>query len=128
MLGARNFCAFFATGSFPLSSCIRQRQLEAIEVYHAAGAPVFPPDWMSPGSSGSDLSPLQRLEPYNPKFAVDGLAVGGIVYPDSAIYMSYKCRPSDDFAGFTWCAVHQYGKEQILAVHLLGDHFAFQRQ
>jgi len=92
-----------ACGSNP--NCIRQRQLEAIEVYHAAGAPVFPPDWMSPGSSTSDPSPLQSLAPYNPKFAVDGLAVGGTVYPDSAIYKSYACRPSDDFAGFTWCTV-----------------------
>jgi hypothetical protein len=42
----------------------------------------------------------------SPNFVVDGLALGGEVYPDSAIYKSYACRQSDDFAGFTWCRVH----------------------
>ena len=37
---------------------------------------------------------------------VDGLALGGTIYPESAIYKAYTCRPSDDFPGFTWCAVH----------------------
>ena len=45
------------------------------------------------------------MGPYNPNFVVDGLALGGTVYPESAIYKSYTCRPSDDFAGFTWCTV-----------------------
>ena len=38
-------------------------------------------------------------------FVVDGLAVGGAVYPDSLAYKAYKCRPSVEFPGFTWCGV-----------------------
>ncbi len=43
--------------------------------------------------------------PHNPIFVVDGLAVGGAVYPDTPAYKAYKCRPSDQFPGFTWCAI-----------------------
>jgi hypothetical protein len=39
-------------------------------------------------------------------FIVDGLALGGLVYPDSEIYKAYACRSSEDFSGFTWCT-HQ---------------------
>ena len=42
---------------------------------------------------------------YNPDFVVDGLAVGSAVYPDSPVYKAYKCRPSDQFPGFTWCGI-----------------------
>ena len=42
---------------------------------------------------------------YNPEFVVDGLAVGSAVHPDSLVYKAYKCRPSDQFPGFTWCAI-----------------------
>jgi len=38
---------------------------------------------------------------------VDGLAPGGIVYPDSTAYKAYSCHPSDQFPGFTWCAKKQ---------------------
>jgi hypothetical protein len=41
---------------------------------------------------------------HNHDFVVDGLAVGGAVYPDSPAYRAYRCRPSDEFPGFTWCA------------------------
>ncbi len=66
--------------------------------------------------------------PYNPNFVVDGLALGGTVYPDSAVYKSYSCRPSDDFTGFTWCTVHHTELRQVWAIHLFGDHSAFQLQ
>ena len=48
----------------------------------------------------------------NPDFVVDGLAVGAPVHPDSAVYKTYKCTPSDQFPGFTWCATkhHMRGK------------------
>jgi hypothetical protein len=51
-----------------------------------------------------------RLGPYTPNFAVDGLAVDARVYPDSAIYKSYTCQPSDDFVGFRWCTVEHREK------------------
>jgi hypothetical protein len=41
----------------------------------------------------------------NHDFVVDGLAVGAVVHPDSPVYKAYKCRPSDQFPGFTWCAI-----------------------
>ncbi len=43
--------------------------------------------------------------PYNPDFVIEGLAVGGAVHPDSAVYRAYKCRSSEEFAGFTWCSI-----------------------
>lgn len=51
--------------------------------------------------------------PHNPNFVVDGFALGGTVYPDSAVYKAYTCRPSDDFAGFTWCAEHHTEKSKF---------------
>jgi hypothetical protein len=45
-------------------------------------------------------------EPRSGNFIVDGLALGGSVYPDSEIYRAYACRASQDFTGFTWCT-HQ---------------------
>jgi hypothetical protein len=41
---------------------------------------------------------------HNHDFVVDGLAVGAAVYPDSPTYRAYKCKHSDEFPGFTWCA------------------------
>jgi len=35
------------------------------------------------------------------KYAVDGVVIGSQV--DSATYLGYKCNPSDQFEGFTWC-------------------------
>ena len=53
------------------------------------------------------ISPLvtARSGSYNPDFVVDGLAVGSAVHPESPVYKAYKCRPSDQFPGFTWCAI-----------------------
>jgi hypothetical protein len=42
------------------------------------------------------------VSPYSP-YAVDGLAVGGSVAPQSSVYKSYRCQPSDDYPGYTWC-------------------------
>lgn len=36
-------------------------------------------------------------------YVVDGLALGGQVKIDSEAYRSYKCAPSEQFEGFTWC-------------------------
>ena len=49
------------------------------------------------------ISPL--VASHNHDFVVDGLAVGATVHPDSPAYRAYKCRPSDEFPGFTWCAI-----------------------
>ena len=42
------------------------------------------------------------VAPYSP-YAVDGLAVGGSVAPQSRVYKSYQCEPSIDYPGYTWC-------------------------
>jgi hypothetical protein len=42
------------------------------------------------------------VSPYSP-YAVDGLAVGGSVAPQSSVYKSYQCEPSGDYPGYTWC-------------------------
>ena len=60
----------------------------------ANAAKVIPPPVIT-AASGS----------YNPDFVVDGLAVGSAVHPDSPVYKAYKCRPSDQFSGFTWCVI-----------------------
>lgn len=36
-------------------------------------------------------------------FSVDRLAIGGRVAPQSRVYQSYACSPSEDYPGFTWC-------------------------
>ena len=38
-----------------------------------------------------------------PTYAVEGLILGSRIELDSAVYREYKCRPSDQFGGFTWC-------------------------
>ena len=56
-----------ACGSNP--SCIRQRQAEAIIAFHAAGAPVFPPDWSRLNGSSSQRvanAPTQESRPVAP--------------------------------------------------------------
>jgi hypothetical protein len=40
-----------------------------------------------------------------PNFVVDGLAVGAAVHPESPTYQAYKCHSSEEFSGFTWCAI-----------------------
>jgi hypothetical protein len=45
----------------------------------------------------------------NPDFVVEGLEVGTAVYPVSPSYEAYKCQPSQEFPGFTWCATMRRG-------------------
>jgi hypothetical protein len=94
------------------ASCIRQRQVEAITAYQAAGAPVSLPHWA--GGSSSQPVAAPNIEPASREFVVDGLALGGSVYPESAVYKAYKCKPSDDFLGFTWCGhYHNISGERV---------------
>ena len=43
------------------------------------------------------------------KYAVDGLAVGMQLNFDDASYREYRCSPSDQFEGLTWCQKTQAG-------------------
>jgi hypothetical protein len=44
-----------------------------------------------------------RADAQTSKYVVDGLALGGQVGFNSAAYREYRCGPSDQFKGFTWC-------------------------
>ena len=60
------------------------------------------------GSASSALA--QR--PDKTAYAVSGLALGARVQFDSSAYREYKCGPSDQFDGFTWCQKTRRGKER----------------
>ena len=46
------------------------------------------------------------------EYAVDGLAVGTRLNFGSASYREYKCSPSDQFDGLTWCQKSRADKER----------------
>src|SRR5262245_28393262 len=50
--------------------------------------------------------------PQDPAYAVGGLTLGARVPFDSAAYREYKCGPSDQFDGFTWCKRIRQDKER----------------
>ena len=87
--------------------CIRQRQTEALRALQAAGAPILLPRWMRADGSLSGPPTGPGGGPSGRDFIVDGLALGGVVYPKSSVYQAYSCRPSEDYSGFTWCARHR---------------------
>jgi hypothetical protein len=60
----------------------------------------------SSAAAAVDQSPAAK------KFAVDGFALGGQVKSDSAAYREYKCGPSEQFDGFTWCQKIRNDKER----------------
>jgi hypothetical protein len=45
-------------------------------------------------------------------YAVGGVALGATVQSGSSAYREYKCGPSDQFDGFTWCQKIRKGKER----------------
>src|SRR5262245_15273289 len=45
-------------------------------------------------------------------YAVSGLVLGAPVQFDSAAFKDYKCTPSDQFDGFTWCQKTRQEKER----------------
>src|SRR5260370_24247162 len=46
------------------------------------------------------------------QYAVDGLAIETQLNFDSASYREYKCSPSDQFVGLTWCQKTRSGRER----------------
>ena len=64
----------------------------------------------------------------NPDFVVDGLAFGAAVYPDSPSYKAYKCRPSQEFPGFTWCGIKHPMTGKFGPYRLVDNHPSFGRQ
>jgi hypothetical protein len=94
-LGAHNMSAeqLAASGIGP-----NDRRVQKIFAECARDASSTPKAYVSPVVTAP-------AGPYNPDFSVDGLALGGAVYPDSPAYKAYACHPSDQFPGFTWCAI-----------------------
>jgi hypothetical protein len=45
-------------------------------------------------------------------YTVGGVALGATVQSESSAYREYKCGPSDQFDGFTWCQKTHKGKER----------------
>jgi hypothetical protein len=45
-------------------------------------------------------------------YVVDGVPLGATVQSKSSAYREYKCGPSDQFDGFTWCKKTRKGKER----------------
>jgi hypothetical protein len=72
---------------------------------------VMPSDPRIGGVRSSCRSELGRQGPAVPIYAVSGLALGGRVQFGSPAYREYKCGPSDQFDGFTWCQKAGRGKE-----------------
>jgi hypothetical protein len=66
--------------------------------YAQARFPTFAPTPIAPSY------PLSE-GPTRSDYVIDGLALGAAVYPDSQVYKSYSCRPSEQFVSFNWCAV-----------------------
>lgn len=47
-----------------------------------------------------------------PDYAVSGVVLGATVQYDSSAFKEYKCTPSDQFDGFTWCQRTRQEKER----------------
>jgi hypothetical protein len=55
------------------------------------------------GTANAQVRPGEPIAGQAPTYAVDGLALGSKVKFESAAYRDYKCSPSEQFDGFTWC-------------------------
>jgi hypothetical protein len=52
-----------------------------------------------PGEPAANQPPTSQP----PAYAVDGITLGSKLKLDGAMYREYKCSPSEQFSGFTWC-------------------------
>jgi hypothetical protein len=53
------------------------------------------------------------------KYAVDGISLGTQLNFESASYREYRCSPSDQFEGFTWCQTRKETRRQRSATYSL---------
>jgi hypothetical protein len=73
---------------------------------------VMPFDPRIGGTRSNCRSQLAQRSPSVPVYAVSGLALGARVQFDSSAYREYKCGPSDQFDGFTWCQKTRKDRER----------------
>src|SRR5262245_30706554 len=55
------------------------------------------------GNANAQLRPSDPPASQAPTYAVEGIALGSRVKLDSAMSREYKCNPSEQFDGLTWC-------------------------
>ena len=55
------------------------------------------------GTANAQFGPSDPLASQAPTYAVEGLTLGSRVKSDGSTYREYKCGPSEQFDGFTWC-------------------------
>jgi hypothetical protein len=55
------------------------------------------------GTASAQVRPGDPIGSPAPTYTVEGLSLGSRVKLDSAMYREYKCGPSEQFDGFTWC-------------------------
>jgi hypothetical protein len=63
------------------------------------------------GTANAQLRPSDPLASQVPIYAVEGIALGSRVRSDSSTSRDYKCGPSEQFDGFTWCQKTHRGSE-----------------
>jgi hypothetical protein len=63
------------------------------------------------GTANAQLRPGDPLASQVPIYAVEGIALGSRVRADGATSRDYKCGPSEQFDGFTWCQKTHRGSE-----------------
>jgi hypothetical protein len=64
------------------------------------------------GTANAQLRPSDPLAGQVPTYAVEGIALGSRVTFDSSMSREYKCGPSEQFDGFTWCQKTHRGSER----------------
>jgi len=78
---------------------------------------VMPSDPRLANERSNCQNQFERQEPQptgsqSSAYAVGGVALGATVQSGSSAYREYKCGPSDQFDGFTWCQKTRKGKER----------------
>jgi hypothetical protein len=68
--------------------------------YLAAITPFYPRVVMG---ANAQVRPGDPIAGQVPSYAVEGLILGSRAKFDSSTYREYKCAPSDQFDGYTWC-------------------------
>lgn len=79
------------------AGCIKSAQLSTIRALQDQGAAIANPE-PAPAQSVAVDSPMPET-PY----VVEGLRLGGHVAMGTPAYLAYRCTPSEQFTGLTWC-------------------------
>jgi hypothetical protein len=90
LLAARRACGADA-------GCIKNAQISAIRELQRRGAAIADAEATPPAR------PVARPPMAEAIYTVDGMHLGGRVALGSPSYLEYRCNPSDQFVGLTWC-------------------------